>query len=222
MLEIVLGILIGPEGLGLAEIDSHIDFLANLGLVFLFFFAGLELVEHRVARRSLIRGTTGWAISLAIGLVIGFVLHEAGLDAEAWLLGVALSTTALGTLVPILADASLLPTPLGSAVLGAGVAGEFWPIVVISIFLTGAYGAAAETLLLLVFGAVVLLAAAAALRARPPRRRPRPPADACTRRARPPCACPCSSSPGSSSSRSRWASTSCSARSPAASSSAWP
>ena len=80
----------------------------------------------------------------------------------------ALSTTALGTLVPILADAGLLPTPLGSAVLGTGVAGEFWPIVVISIFLTGAYGAVTETLLLFGFGAVVLVAAAAALRARPP------------------------------------------------------
>jgi Kef-type K+ transport system membrane component KefB len=168
VLEIVLGILIGPEGLGLAEVDSHIDFLADLGLVFLFFFAGLELVEHRVARRSLMRGTIGWAISLPLGVVVGLVLHQAGLDAEAWLLGVALSTTALGALVPILADAGLLPTPLGSAVLGTGVAGEFWPIVVISIFLTGAYGAVTETLLLLVFGAVVLAAAAAALRARPP------------------------------------------------------
>ncbi len=169
VLEIVLGILIGPEGFGLAEIDSHIDFLANLGLVFLFFFAGLELIEQRVARRSLVRGTIGWAISLAIGIAIGLVLHQAGLDAEAWLLGVALSTTALGTLVPILADALLLPTPLGSAVLGAGVSGEFWPIVVISIFLTGAYGAATETLLLLIFSVVVLGAASAALRARPPR-----------------------------------------------------
>jgi Kef-type K+ transport system membrane component KefB len=82
---------------------------------------------------------------------------------------VALSTTALGTLVPILADAGLLPTPLGSAVLGTGVAGEFWPIVVISIFLTGAYGAFTETLLLVGFGAVVLVASTAALRARPPR-----------------------------------------------------
>ena len=53
--------------------------------------------------------------------------------------------------------------------LGAGVSGEFWPIVVISIFLTGAYGAATETLLLLAFSVVVLVAAAAALRARPPR-----------------------------------------------------
>jgi hypothetical protein len=53
-------------------------------------------------------------------------------------------------------------------VLGTGVAGEFWPIVLISIFLTGAYGAVTETLLLVGFGAVVLVAAAAALRARPP------------------------------------------------------
>jgi Kef-type K+ transport system membrane component KefB len=169
VLEIVLGILIGPEGFGWAEVDSDIDFLANLGLVFLFFFAGLELIEQRVARRSLVRGTTGWTVSLAIGVVVGAVLRAGGLDAEAWLLGVALSTTALGTLVPILADAGILRTPFGSAVMGTGVAGEFWPIVVISIFLTGAYGALAETLLLLVFCVVVLGAAAAALRARPPR-----------------------------------------------------
>ncbi len=221
VLEILLGILIGPEGLGLAEIDTYVDFLANFGLVFLFFFAGIELVEHRVARRSLVRGTAGWAISIAIGIAIGFALHGAGVDAEGWLLGVALSTTALGTLVPILADAKLLPTTLGSAVLGAGVAGEFWPILVVSIFLTGAYGALTETVLLLVFGVIVLLAAAAALRARPPRRRPRAPADGAH------------DGPGrrasvrvharrcSSSSRSKRASTSCSARSPAASSSAW-
>jgi len=169
VLEILLGIMIGPEGLGLAEIDTYVDFLANFGLVFLFFFAGIELVEHRVARRSLVLGTAGWAISIAIGVAIGFALHGAGVDSEGWLLGVALSTTALGTLVPILADARLLPTTLGSAVLGAGVAGEFWPILVVSIFLTGAYGAAVETLLLLVFGGIVLLAAATALRARPPR-----------------------------------------------------
>jgi Kef-type K+ transport system membrane component KefB len=169
VLEILLGILIGPEGLGLAEIDTYVDFLADFGLVFLFFFAGIELVEHRVARRSLVRGTAGWAISIAIGVAIGYLLHGAGLDAEGWLLGVALSTTALGTLVPILADARLLPTTLGSAVLGAGVAGEFWPILVVSIFLTGAYGAVTETVLLLVFGVIVLLAAAGALRARPPR-----------------------------------------------------
>jgi Kef-type K+ transport system membrane component KefB len=90
-------------------------------------------------------------------------------DAEWWLLGVALATTALGTLVPILSDAHLLPTPLGSAVLGTGVAGEFWPIIFISVFLTSAYGALNEVLLLVLFGGIVLVAAWIALRARPPR-----------------------------------------------------
>ena len=221
VIEILLGILIGPEGLGLAEIDTYVDFLANFGLVFLFFFAGIELVEHRVARRSLVRGTAGWAISIAIGIAIGFALHGAGVDAEGWLLGVALSTTALGTLVPILADAKLLPTTLGSAVLGAGVAGEFWPILVVSIFLTGAYGALTETVLLL-----ALRRDRAACRGGGPPRASAPASSACssrrcTRRARPPFVCPCSRSPRSSSSRSKRASTSCSARSPAASSSAW-
>ena len=114
------------------------------------------------------RGAAGWAVSLAIGLSVGALLSAAGVDAE-WWLGVALSTTALGTLVPILIDAGLLSTLLGSAVLGAGIAGEFWPIVVISIFLTGAYGAIEEALLLVAFGALVALAAATATRARPPR-----------------------------------------------------
>ena len=169
VVEIILGIVIGSEVLDLAEADPYIEFLANIGLVFLFFFAGLEVVVKRVPRRSFNLGTRGWAVSLALGLAIGLLLDFAGLDAEGWLLGVALATTTLGTLVPVLSDAGLLPTPLGTAVLGTGVAGEFWPIVVISVFLTGVYGAMDEVLLLIGFGGIVVLAAATALRARPPR-----------------------------------------------------
>ena len=169
VVEILLGIAIGPDGFAIASADAYITFLSELGLALLFFFAGLEVVEQRVQRNSLVRGTQGWAISLVLGLAVGFVLSTAGVDAEGWLLGVALATTALGALVPILSDAGLLPTPLGQSVLGAGVAGEFWPIVVISVFLTGVYGAGAELLLLVGFGGIVALAAAAAVRARPPR-----------------------------------------------------
>ncbi len=168
VLEIALGILIGPAVLDIADADAYLDFLANLGLAMLFFFAGLEIVEKRVPRRQLVRGTGGWGISLALGLAVGVVLERSGIDAKWWIVGVALATTALGTLVPILSDAGLLPTPLGSAVLGTGVAGEFWPILVISVFLTGAYGAMEEVLLLVVFSALAAGAAAVALRARPP------------------------------------------------------
>ena len=108
VVEIVLGIVIGPEVLDIAEVDDFIAALANFGLGLLFFFAGLEVVERRVAPTSLARGTVGWALSLAIGLLVGITLQQAGLDAEWWLLGVALCTTTLGALVSILSDTGLL------------------------------------------------------------------------------------------------------------------
>jgi len=169
VVEIVLGILIGPEVLGIADVNVYITFLSQFGLALLFFFAGLEVIEHHVPRDALRRGTLGWGVSLGLGLVLGLALQAAGVDAEWWLVAVALATTALGTLVPIMSDAQLLPTPLGRAVLGTGVAGEFWPIIFISVFLTSVYGAAAEVLLLVGFGVVVAGAARIALRARPPR-----------------------------------------------------
>jgi Kef-type K+ transport system membrane component KefB len=169
VLEIVLGILIGPEVLGLAEIDPYINFLSDFGLALLFFFAGLEVIEHHVPLNVLRRGTIGWGMSLAIGVALGLLLQQGGVGAEWWLLAVALATTALGTLVPILSDAGVLPTPLGRAVLGTGVAGEFWPIIFVSVFLTSAYGELTEVLLLVGFGLLVAGAARVALQARPPR-----------------------------------------------------
>jgi Kef-type K+ transport system membrane component KefB len=169
VLELVLGIALGPQVLGWATADPYLRFLAELGLAMLFFFAGLEVVESHVPRGELVRGSGGWAVSLVLGIAIGYALHEAGVGAEGWLLGVALSTTSLGTLAPILDDAGLLATPLGRAVFGNGVAGEFWPIIVISVFLTSVYGAVTEVVLLLVFGAVAIVAAVTAVRVRPPR-----------------------------------------------------
>ena len=169
VVEIVLGIVIGPEGLGIAEVNDLIAFLSQFGLALLFFFAGVEVIEHHVPKDALRRGTFGWGISLAIGMSVGIALDAAGVEASWWLLAVALATTALGTLVPILSDEHLLRTSLGRAVLGTGVAGEFWPIIFISVFLTSVYGALTEVLLLLGFGALVAGAARVAMQARPPR-----------------------------------------------------
>jgi Kef-type K+ transport system membrane component KefB len=169
VVEILLGIIVGPQVLDIARPDSYITYLSDFGLVMLFFFAGLEVVERHVPRRAITRGTFGWLLSLALGTAAGLVLQARGVDASWWVLAVALSTTALGTLVPILMDSGLGGSPFGIAVLGTGVAGEFWPIVFISVALTGAYGAGTEIVLLCLFGILVAAAAAAALRIRPPR-----------------------------------------------------
>ena len=66
VVEIVLGIVIGPEGLGIAEVNDLIAFLSQFGLALLFFFAGVEVIEHHVPKDVLRRGTFGWGISLYV------------------------------------------------------------------------------------------------------------------------------------------------------------
>jgi Kef-type K+ transport system membrane component KefB len=169
VVEIFLGILIGPQVLDIAEADRYIEFLSAFGLVFLFFLAGIEVIHSRVPRRLLTRGSLGWGISIALGAAAGFALEAAGVPASGWLLAVALATTALGTLMPILSDAGLLRSPLGQHTLGSAVAGEFWPIVVISLFLTGAHATTANIVFLFGFGLVVAGVAVLAVHFHPPR-----------------------------------------------------
>ena len=169
VVEIALGILMGPEVLDIANVDPYIVFLSDFGLVVLFFLAGIEVIHSNVPRRLLARGTFGWGISLVLGAIAGFALEAAGLDASGWLIAVAVATTALGTLMPILSDAGVLRSPLGQNTLASAVAGEFWPIVVISLFLTGAHATTASIVLLIGFGLIVAGAAGIAVHYRPPR-----------------------------------------------------
>ena len=59
VLEILLGILIGPDVLGFADPDEFLDFFSNLGLGMLFFFAGYEIDFERI--RGSPSGLPSWA-----------------------------------------------------------------------------------------------------------------------------------------------------------------
>ena len=48
VLELMLGIVIGPEVLDLAHPSSFIEFFSNLGLGMLFYFAGYEIDFERI------------------------------------------------------------------------------------------------------------------------------------------------------------------------------
>ncbi len=129
------GILIGPHVFGLAETGS-IQLLSNIGLGFLFLLAGYELDPRLFRERSGRMAMIGWAISalLAVGAVA--LLASAGLVHDFVPIGLALTTTALGTLLPILQDNDMLDGKFGRYVLAAGAVGELFPIVAISLFLT--------------------------------------------------------------------------------------
>ena len=104
MLELLLGILIGPQVLGL-HMPEFVQFFADLGLGMLFFFAGYEIDFAGSRGRRCGLGRLGWALSLALAYTIGGVLAPAGIVLSLLYTGSALATTAIGTLIPI------LPTP---------------------------------------------------------------------------------------------------------------
>ena len=133
--EIFIGILIGPSLLGWVEPTEFLKVLSNLGLAMLFFMAGNEINFRAIKERRLNRAGTAWLISLGGGIVVGILL--APTPAAGVFVGIALASTALGTLLPILRDAGELETPFGRAVTAIGAVGEFGPLLAISLFLSG-------------------------------------------------------------------------------------
>ena len=129
------GILIGPHVLGLSE-TSSVKLLANIGLGFLFLLAGYELDLRLLAAHEGRLAMIGWVVSAVISLVAVAGLTKAGFVRDFIPIALALTTTALGTLLPILSDNEMLRGQFGRYVLAAGAVGELFPIVAISLFLT--------------------------------------------------------------------------------------
>jgi Kef-type K+ transport system membrane component KefB len=167
--EILAGIVVGPQVLDLAQPDPLLNALSDFGLAFLFFMAGMEIDPANVRGRPAALAARGWLVSLALGMVVAALLWATGAIGAPVLVGLALTTTALGALVPILKDAGLAEHRVGRLVLAAGAAGEFGPIVVLSIVLAVASGEPWRTVLLAVFAIVAIGAGVLATRARPAR-----------------------------------------------------
>jgi len=136
VLELILGIVIGPEVLGLAHSDDFVEFFANLGLGMLFFFAGYEIDFDRIKGTPMKLGALGWALSVAIAYGLGGLLALAGVVVSFLYTGSAMATTAIGTLIPILRDNGELKTRFGTYLLAAGGAGEFGPILLVTLVLS--------------------------------------------------------------------------------------
>ncbi len=152
---LVLGIVIGPEALDLAQADAPVALIANIGLGFLFFVAGFELDLSVLRGREGARAGTAWGISVALSVAVVGALAVGGLVDAPVPVAIALTTTALGTLLPILRDSGELGGGLGRAVLANGAVGEFCPILAISLFLSSR-GEVESLLLLVGFGLIAL------------------------------------------------------------------
>ena len=155
VLEIVLGIVIGPAVLGWVEVDTTISVIALVGLVFLLFLAGLEIEFEHLRGRVLKLAGLGWLASFAIAVATGYAMEAGGLVQTPLLVAVILSATSLGVIIPVLKDAGEVATPFGQLVIAAGTIADFGAIILLSVLFTGEGG---TTSTLLLIGALLAMA----------------------------------------------------------------
>ena len=163
VIELLLGILVGPDVLDLAQTDDFIHFFSNLGLGMLFFFAGYEIDFERIKGAPLKLGILGWLLSIALAYGIGGALAAAGIVLSFLFAGSAMATTAIGTLIPILRDGGELKSRFGTYLLAAGGVGEFGPILLITLVLSTKQPLH-EAAILVAFVALALVLALASVR----------------------------------------------------------
>jgi len=157
VLEIVLGIVIGPQVLGWVSIDTPIQVMSLLGLAFLLVLAGLEVEYERFRGRLLRLTALGYAISFGLALLIGLGLYASGLVKSPLLVGIALSATSVGIVIPVLKDAGHVGTSFGQFVVAGASIAEIATIVLLSLFFSGeASGIGVKLVLLGLFGLFVI------------------------------------------------------------------
>ena len=168
LFELLLGILVGPSVLGWVSLDPFVTGLAAFGLAMLFFMAGYEIDLAALRGTPLNRALTGWGATVALGLVVGLVLMLSGVVISSLLVGLALTTTAIGTLLPMMRDRGLLGTRFGDLLSAAGAVGEFGPVVAVTLLLSTA-APGRQAAVLVGFVALTLVVGLVAVRYQPAR-----------------------------------------------------
>ena len=113
VLEIVAGVVVGPQALGWVEVDLPVSIVALLGLAFLLFLAGLEIDVHRLRGRCCDWLWRGTASPSSWGSASEERSSVAGWAQSPGLVAVTLSATSLGLVVPVLKDAGQVESRLG-------------------------------------------------------------------------------------------------------------
>jgi Kef-type K+ transport system membrane component KefB len=159
VLEIVLGIVIGPSVLGWVKPDEPVSILALIGLAFLLFLSGLEIDVQRLRGAILKLTALGFGVSFVIAIVVGLGLNAGGFVKSPLFVAIVLVATSLGVIVPVLKDSGNISSNFGQLVVAAGSIADFGAIILLSLFFSGKGSTStAGTLILLgVFGLVVAL-----------------------------------------------------------------
>ena len=137
VLLLIAGAVLGPYALNVVQVTDAVSLLSELGMAFLFLLAGYEIDPRNLTGSTGRASIITWAVSFAVATAITFgLMHAEAGDIGAVAASIALTTTAIGTLMPILAERGILGTRVGDLVLSYGTYGEIMPILAIALLMT--------------------------------------------------------------------------------------
>ncbi|CAL9223927.1 unnamed protein product [Arabidopsis halleri] len=178
--EVIGGIMLGPSLLGRSKVFldavfpkkslTVLETLANLGLLFFLFLAGLEIdtkALRHTGKKALGIALAGITLPFALGIGTSFVLKATiskGVDSTAFLvfMGVALSITAFPVLARILAELKLLTTEIGRLAMSAAAVNDVaaWILLALAIALSGSNTSPLVSLWVFLSGCAFVISAA--------------------------------------------------------------
>lgn len=136
VLLLIGGAILGPSFLNQIWLDESVLFISDLGTAMLFLLAGLEINPKTITGAEGKRGLVTWVVTLLIALAIVLVLGINAPLLESIAVAIALTTTAIGALMPILKERGVLETRFGQSVLAYGAWGELGPVVAMALLLS--------------------------------------------------------------------------------------
>jgi Kef-type K+ transport system membrane component KefB/Trk K+ transport system NAD-binding subunit len=141
--EILAGMVLGKSGFGVVQPSPTLNFLAQFGFVFLMFLSGLEMSFSTLfpdstdgnsrSRHPLPLALACFALTLAMAMAFSFGGYAAGLPENPALMGLILSTTSLGIVVPILKERGMSTTHYGESLFLAALVSDFATLLLLSL-----------------------------------------------------------------------------------------
>jgi Kef-type K+ transport system membrane component KefB len=129
------GIIIGPYMLDFTKVTESVEFIRELGMGFLFLLAGFEVDTSDMRSKQGKNACITWVICFSIAFSLGALFTNGNIQLSI-VLGIASTSTALGTLLPILKDSRRIETNIGKATIIHGAYGELFPIIAMSLLLS--------------------------------------------------------------------------------------
>ena len=130
------GIILGPSSFGILETNDTIDFLGQIGLVFLMFMAGLETKfneKNDFQAKLLLLAFINGVIPFAVGFGIGYMFDYSILTSL--ILGVVFTSSSIAIVIPALEKQNLLKEHLGQSVVITTVLQDIASLIALSIIL---------------------------------------------------------------------------------------